>query len=61
LEGYENDSKRAILQEKVNSDIYIYANIQDLILSKEIRKRDAVETSSFGFALNLEARGRGKS
>ena len=35
-----------------------YNDIWDLILAEEIRKRDAGETSGFGFALNLETRGR---
>ena len=36
-----------------------YNDIWDLIMTKEIRKRDAGETSRFGSALNLETRGRG--
>ena len=35
-----------------------YNNIQDLILAKEIHRRDAGETSRSGFALNLKTRGR---
>ena len=35
-----------------------YNDIRDLVLAKEIRKRDASETSGFSFALNLETRGR---
>ena len=38
-----------------------YNDIQDLILVEEIRRRDAGETSGFGFALNLEIRGRGNN
>lgn len=37
-----------------------YEDIRDLILSEEVRRRDAGETSSSGSALNLETRGRGK-
>ena len=36
-----------------------YNNIRDLILAKEVRRRDACETSGSGSALNLETRGRG--
>ena len=36
-----------------------YNNIRDLILAKEIRRKDASETSRFGYVLNLETRGRG--
>ena len=36
-----------------------YNDIQDLILVKEIRRRDAGETSGSSSALNLEIRGRG--
>ena len=36
-----------------------YNDIRDLILTKEIRKRDAGETLGSGSALNLETRGRG--
>ena len=36
-----------------------YNNIQDLVLAKEIRRRDAGETSGSGSILNLETRGRG--
>ena len=35
-----------------------YNDIRDLVLAKEIRRRDASETSGFSFALNLETRGR---
>ena len=35
-----------------------YNDIWDLILAEEIYRRDAGETSGFGFALNLETRGR---
>ena len=36
-----------------------YNDIRDLILTKEIRRRDAGETSRSGSALNLKTRGRG--
>ena len=36
-----------------------YNDIQDLILAEEICRRDAGETSRYGYALNLETRGRG--
>ena len=36
-----------------------YNYIRDLILAKEIRRKDASETSRFGYVLNLETRGRG--
>ena len=36
-----------------------YNNIRDLILAKEIHRRDASETLGSSFALNLETRGRG--
>ena len=36
-----------------------YNNIQDLILAKEIHRRDAGETLRSSFALNLETKGRG--
>ncbi|RVW83124.1 Retrovirus-related Pol polyprotein from transposon TNT 1-94 [Vitis vinifera] len=35
-----------------------YNDIRDLILAKEIRRRDTGETSGSGFALNLETRGK---
>ena len=35
-----------------------YNNIQDLVLAKEIRTRDAGETSRSSSPLNLETRGR---
>ena len=35
-----------------------YNDIRDLILAEEIRRRDAGESSGFGFTLNLETRGR---
>jgi hypothetical protein len=37
----------------------IYEDIQDLILSKEVRRKDGGETSTSSAALNLETRGRG--
>jgi|UniRef100_A0A2N9I523 hypothetical protein len=37
-----------------------YNDIRDLILGEEVSRRDAGETSSSGYALNLETRGRGK-
>ena len=36
-----------------------YNDIQDSILAEKIRRRDAVETSRSGSALNLETKGRG--
>ena len=36
-----------------------YNDIRDLVLAKEIRKRDAGETLGSGSALNFETRGRG--
>ena len=36
-----------------------YNDIRDLILAKEIRRRDVGETLGSGSALNLETRGRG--
>ena len=36
-----------------------YNDIRDLILTEEIRRRDASETSGSGSALNLETRGKG--
>ena len=36
-----------------------YNDIRDLVLVKEIHRRDAGETLGFGSALNLETRGRG--
>ena len=38
-----------------------YNDIRDLVLANEIRRRDASETLGFGFALNLETRGRGNA
>ena len=38
-----------------------YNDIRDLILVEEICRRDAVETSRSGSALNLETRGRGNN
>ena len=38
-----------------------YNDMRDLILAKEVRRRDASEYSGFGFALNLEHRGRSNS
>jgi hypothetical protein len=36
-----------------------YEDVRDLVLSGEIRKKDAGETSGSSAALNLEAKGRG--
>ena len=36
-----------------------YNDIRDLVLAKEIRRRDAGETLGSGSTLNLETRGRG--
>jgi hypothetical protein len=38
----------------------VYEDIRDLILSEEVRRRDAGEPSCSGSALNLETRGRGQ-
>ena len=38
-----------------------YNDIRDLILTKEIRRRDAGETLGSGSALNLETRGKGNN
>ena len=38
-----------------------YNDIQNLILAEKIRRRDAGETSGFGFTLNLKTRGRGNN
>jgi hypothetical protein len=37
-----------------------YEDIRDLILSKEICRKDAGETSISGAALNIEAKGKGQ-
>jgi len=36
-----------------------FEDIQDLILSEDVPKRDSSESSCFGVALNLETRGKG--
>ena len=37
-----------------------YKDVRDLVLSEEVRKKDAGETFGSGTALNLEAKGRGQ-
>ena len=54
------EAMRMIVSNSTREEKLKYNNIRDLILVEEIRKRDAGETSRFGFALNLETRGRGR-
>jgi hypothetical protein len=37
-----------------------YEDVRDLVLSEEVHRKDASETSGFGTTLNLEVRGRGQ-
>jgi hypothetical protein len=37
-----------------------YEDVKDLVLSEEVRRKDAGETSNSSVALNIEARGRGQ-
>ena len=50
---------RMVVSNSTGKEKLKYNDIQDLILAKEIRRRDAVEISGSGSTLNLETRGRG--
>ena len=53
------DAMRMAVSNSTGKEKLKYNDIRDLILAKEIRRRDAGETSGFGSAINLETRGRG--
>ena len=48
-----------VVSNSIGKEKLKYNNIQDLVLAKEIRRRDAGETSRSNSPLNLETRGRG--
>ena len=50
---------RMVVSNSTGKEKLKYNNIQDLVLAKEIRRRDAGETSRSSSPLNLETRGRG--
>ncbi|RVW36164.1 Retrovirus-related Pol polyprotein from transposon TNT 1-94 [Vitis vinifera] len=62
---YENPSAnnkevmRMAVSNSTGKEKLKYNDIRDLIMAEKIRRRDAGETSGFGYALNLETRGRG--
>ena len=53
------ESMRMAVSNSTGKEKLKYNDIRDLILAKEIRRRDAGETSGSSSALNLETRGRG--
>ena len=52
------EAMRMVVSNSTGKEKLKYNDIRDLILAKEIRRRDAGEASGSGFALNLEIRGR---
>ena len=50
---------RIVISNSTGKEKLKYNDIRDLILAKEIRRRDAGETLGSGFTLNLETKGRG--
>ena len=52
---------RMAVSNSIGNEKLKYNDIRDLILAKEIRRRDAGKTSRSGYALNLETRGRGNN
>jgi hypothetical protein len=55
-----SEAVRMVFSNSAGKSKLSYEDVRDLILSEEIRRKDASETSSFGAALNLETRGRGR-
>ena len=55
------EAMRMIVSNSTGKEKLKYNDIRDLIMTEEIRRRDAGETSRSGFALNLEIRGRGNN
>ena len=53
------EAMRMAVSNSIGKEKLKYNDIRDLILAKEIRRRDAGESSGSGSALNLETRGRG--
>ena len=53
------EAMRMAVSNSIGKEKLKYNDIRHLILAKEIRKRDAGESSRFGSALNLETKGRG--
>ena len=53
------EAMRMVVSNSTGKEKLKYNNIQDLVLAKEIRTRDAGETSRSSSPLNLETRGRG--
>jgi hypothetical protein len=53
------EAVRMALSNSTGKSKLSYEDVRDLIFSEEIHKKDASETSGFGVALNLEAKGRG--
>ena len=55
------EAMRMAVNNSIGNSKLKYNDMRDLILAKEVRRRDASEYSGFGFALNLEHRGRSNS
>ena len=53
------EAMRMVVSNSIGKEKLKYNDIRDLILTEEIHRRDAGETSRSGSALNLETRGRG--
>ena len=55
------EAMRMAVSNSIGNEKLKYNDIRDLILDKEIRRRDAGKISRSGYALNLETRGRGNN
>ena len=55
------EAMRMAISNSIGKEKLKYNDIRDLILAKQIRRRDAGESSGSGSAINLEARGRGNN
>ena len=53
------EAMRIVVRNPTGKEKLKYNDIRDLVLAKEIRRRDAGETLGSGSALNLKTRGRG--
>ena len=53
------EAMRIVVRNPTVKEKLKYNDIRDLVLAKEIRRRDAGETLGSGSALNLKTRGRG--
>ena len=55
------EAMRMAVSNSIGKEKLKYNDIRDLILAKEIRRRDASKTLRSGYALNLKTRGRGNN